>query len=283
MGSRFADLDRPPLDARALRKALVGKGSGLWRELRVLESTTSTNTEVAEAARSGAAQGIIVFAEEQTAGRGRLGRQWTQPVRAGIAVSVLLRPDSVPQSRWGWLPLLAGVATARSIAEASKLPVRLKWPNDVLLGEESGTAFGKMGGILAEVVDGAVVVGIGLNVTTRQAELPPSIDAAAYPATSLGLRDAQVTDRSVLLRSVLRALETDYTIWSRHHGDPESSGLYAAYGDLCETVGKNVTVRLPMGDVLAGEATGIDLDGRLVLTTQDGQRHVAAGDVLHVR
>src|SRR5262249_25693334 len=155
-----SDLSRPPLHQAALRSALLVPG-GLWTDLRIVDETASTNADAAAAAREGAPQGLVIVAERQTAGRGRLGRQWESPARAGLAVSILLRPD-VPPARLGWLPLLAGVALAESVRHVARVDAYLKWPNDLLLKGDRKTA-----GILAEAADGAVIVGIGLNVTLR--------------------------------------------------------------------------------------------------------------------
>src|SRR5438552_1472765 len=105
--SPYSDLDRPPLDERSLRRALVVP-EGLWSELSVVAETGSTNADVASAARAGVAEGLVLVAERQTAGRGRLGRLWESPARAGIAASVLLRPEGIEPARFGWLPPLAG-------------------------------------------------------------------------------------------------------------------------------------------------------------------------------
>ena len=104
-------MDRRPLDAAELRGRLVTAG-GLWRDVRVVPQTGSTNADLLEEARAGAAEGLVLVAEEQTAGRGRLGRAWSAPPRAALIFSVLLRPADVPAARLGWLPLLTGVAVA---------------------------------------------------------------------------------------------------------------------------------------------------------------------------
>ena len=267
----FSDLERPPLRPLALRKALLVPG-GLWTELRVVEETGSTNADVAAAARGGAAEGLVITAERQTAGRGRLDRQWQSPPRAGLALSVLLRPD-VPPARLGWLPLLAGVALAESVRRVARVDAYLKWPNDLLLQGDRKTA-----GILAETADGAVVLGIGLNVTLREHELPRP------DATSLALGGAAATDRDPLLRALLRALADWYGRFVEHGGDPEASGLRESYVFHCGTIGRRVTVDLPGGAVLTGVATGVDGDGRLQVTDQARVMHpVAAGDVVHAR
>src|SRR3954447_1942237 len=186
----YDDLDRPPLRAAPLARVLSPDG---WR-VEVLDTTPSTNQVVADRARAGEPAGLGVVAEQQTAGRGRLDRVWLSPARAGLTFSVLLRP-ALPATDWGWVPLLAGLAVARALRARAELDATVKWPNDVLVGER------KVCGILAEVpAPGAVVVGIGLNVTTRRDELP------VETATSLQLEGAATTDRDTLLRAVLREL-----------------------------------------------------------------------------
>ncbi|MFB7029792.1 MULTISPECIES: biotin--[acetyl-CoA-carboxylase] ligase [unclassified Streptomyces] len=273
-GGRWSDLDRPPLNATALRRALV-LPDGLWTSLDVVPTTGSTNTDLAARAAD-LPEGAVLVAEEQTSGRGRLDRTWTAPARSGIFVSVLLKPD-VPAHRWGWLPLLTGVAAATGLAKAAGVDMSLKWPNDLLVsvrGEER-----KTGGILAERAgpDG-VVVGLGLNVTLREDELP------VPGAGSLLLADAVSTDRDTLLRAVLRSLAQWYGAWTRAGGDPEASGLQEAYAAGCATLGRRIRAELPGERTLEGEAIALDGDGRLVVATEGGGTEaVGAGDIVHVR
>ncbi|NGO68892.1 biotin--[acetyl-CoA-carboxylase] ligase [Streptomyces boncukensis] len=278
-GNRWSDLDRPPLRAAALRRALTGEDS-LWTSLDVLERVGSTNTELAARARAGEAEpGAVLVAEEQTAGRGRLDRGWSAPPRSGLFLSALLRPDP-PADRWGWVPLLAGVATAGALARVAGVDTGLKWPNDLLTtagGEER-----KTGGILAERVEtpggAALVLGIGINVSLRQDELP--VPAAG----SLLLAGAQGTDRDPLLRAVLRALEDWYGRWSAADGDAAASTVLEAYAAGCVTLGRQVRAELPGGAELRGEAVAVDGDGRLVIASAQGvQEPVAAGDIVHLR
>jgi biotin-[acetyl-CoA-carboxylase] ligase BirA-like protein len=271
--SPYSDLDRPPLNADALTRALVRPG-GLWREIRVIEETGSTNTDLADLARGGAAPGLVLVAEAQTSGRGRMGRVWTAPPRSGLAFSVLLPPeDSV--TRLGWLPLVAGVAVVSALrgftevegAERGRMAdAVLKWPNDVLIGER------KLAGILAQRVDAGVIIGIGLNVSLRTDELP------VPTATSLAIEDAP-TDRDPLLRAILREL-------AARHEEFAAGGEAAmreTYRALCATLGRQVRVELPDGSVIAGEATDIEEAGRLVVRGPDGEHLLNAGDVVHVR
>ena len=273
MTSRYDDLDRPPLDAAALDRALI-RPDGLWRQVRVEPELGSTNAALAELARAGAPEGTVVVTEHQTAGRGRLGRSWSTPPRAALTFSALLRPVEVPPVRWPWLPLLTGVAVAETLRRTAQVEAVLKWPNDVLVEDR------KVAGILLERVETpsgpAAVVGAGLNVTTRRDELPVA------EATSLALEAAAVTDRTVLLRSALRTLEALYGEWSREGGDP-ACGLGDAYRQLCSTLGQRVSVQLPSGGSLAGVATDVDDEGRLVVDVGGDVARLTAGDVVHLR
>ncbi|MER5809454.1 biotin--[acetyl-CoA-carboxylase] ligase [Streptomyces sp. NPDC002033] len=272
---RWSSLDRPPLNAAALSRALVVEG-GLWTSLEVVPATGSTNTDLAaRAARL--PEGAVLVAEEQSAGRGRLDRTWTAPARSGLFFSVLLKPGAgVPQERWGWLTLLAGVAAAQGLSRAAGVDTELKWPNDLLVAVEGEER--KTGGILAERVGDGVVVGIGLNVTLTEDELP--VPAAG----SLLLAKATVTDREPLLKAVLRSLEEWYGKWREAGGDPAECGLQEAYAAGCATLGRHVRAELPGGRTLTGTAEALDADGRLVIRTPEGEREaVGAGDVVHLR
>lgn len=253
-GRVYVDLERPPLRPLALQKALAPDG---WR-VQVLQQTASTNAVVADRARAGEPAGLVVVAESQTAGRGRLDRRWVSPPRAGLTFSVLLRPE-LPAAQWPWLPLWSGLAVATVLRERCELDAELKWPNDVLVGGR------KLCGVLAEVPQGgALVVGIGLNVTTREDELPHA------QATSLKLAGARTTDRDTVLRAVLRSLSTVLS-------DPAASR--EEYRRRCGTLGRDVRVDLPGEQCVQGRADAIDDDGRLVV---DGQAY-GAGDVVHLR
>jgi BirA family biotin operon repressor/biotin-[acetyl-CoA-carboxylase] ligase len=162
---------------------------------------------------------------------------------------------------------------ARSVGRLGEVEARLKWPNDVLVGPDRR----KAAGLLAQVAGGAVVVGIGLNVTTRADELPEG-------ATSLAASGASSTERDPLLRAILRAIAEDYRRWRDAGGDAERSGLAAAYAGLSDTLGREVVVTLPAGAPIRGVAGAIADDGRLVVSGEGGKaRVVAAGDVTHVR
>lgn len=274
----WSELRRPPLRAEAI-EAVIAPG-GLWQDIRVVPETGSTNADLAALVRSGGArEGTVVATDHQVTGRGRLDRSWTAPPRSSLAVSALLTPRDVPQSRWSWLPLLTGVAMVDVLTRVAGLPARLKWPNDVLVEDR------KVCGILVELVAGPggayAVVGCGLNVSQDEEELPvPS-------ATSLLLAGAATTDRTVLLRAYLRALELRYGRWRAAGGDPRTSDIGAAYREACSTIGRGVRVHRPDGTTLAGLADGVDDEGRLLVLPEARPAGpvlaLAAGDVVHVR
>ncbi|GAB3421118.1 biotin--[acetyl-CoA-carboxylase] ligase [Flindersiella endophytica] len=266
-------IDRPPLSAGELRTRL----GVLIADLDVRDETGSTNADVRELAAAGAPEWTVVAAEHQVTGRGRLDRVWTSPPRAGLTFSVLLRPGAdVPTRRWTWLPMLAGCAVVEGIAEATGVQAKLKWPNDVLAGDQDLKLCGILLEAAATPAGVAAVIGIGLNVSTQADELP------APTATSLALEGAAGPDRAALLQAILVSLHRLYDAWQAGVGEP--GALLELYSSLCATVGRRVRVELGPQEWVEGQATGIDDDGRLVVRTPDGgERAFGAGDVVHVR
>ncbi|MCW2632174.1 MAG: biotin/acetyl-CoA-carboxylase ligase [Pseudonocardia sp.] len=273
--SVLRQLDRRPLDVAALRAGLIAP-QGPLTELRVVAQTGSTNADLLAAAAAGAPDRTALVAEHQQSGRGRLGREWDSPLHAGLTVSLLLRPAGVPVERLGWLPLLAGLSVRRVISDLALLPAALKWPNDVLLGDSEL----KCAGILTELAGSrpsAVVIGIGLNVTTAADELPPG-------ATSLLAQGAACTNRDELLVELLRGLCADEAAWRAAAGDATAFGLRDEYRAGCATLGSTVRLELPGEEAVQATAEDVDEVGRLVVRTVAGiQRTVAAGDVVHLR
>ncbi|MGD9954750.1 MAG: biotin--[acetyl-CoA-carboxylase] ligase [Candidatus Nanopelagicales bacterium] len=265
-------------DDDALQEALDRAGDSAWGPVAVIPSTGSTNADAVDQVQEGAPEGFTVVADEQTEGRGRLGRAWTSPYGAGIAMSVVLRP-MVPDAAWGWIPLLTGVAVVEALAQQG-VAARLKWPNDVVVdGDARDGSPGprKLGGLLAERSGAAVVVGIGVNVDLTAEEAPVA------RATSTRLEGVDV-QREQLVVDVLVALRRHYLLWQLAAGDPERSGLLDAYRAACLSLGARVRVLLPGGGELLGAALDVDGSGRLLVRGDDGAEHaLSAGDVEHLR
>lgn len=228
-----------------------------WR-VRLHATADSTNSLAAAAPEPG----LVVVADHQTAGRGRLGRAWSTPPGAALTFSAVVDPR-LDDEWWPLVPLAAGCAVAAAVDGA------LKWPNDVLL---EGS---KVCGILVERVRGPdaplAVVGVGINVDQTRDELP------VPTATSLALA-SRPHDRTRLLGSVLRELRARLEETSA-----SPPAVVAAYRARCDTLGREVRVDLPGGEVLLGRAVDVDAQGRLVVEGAGGLRPVAAGDVVHVR
>ncbi|MFT4265207.1 MAG: biotin--[acetyl-CoA-carboxylase] ligase [Nocardioides sp.] len=237
--------------------------------MEVLREAPSTNAVLAERARDGAAHGLVVAAEHQSAGRGRLDRTWTAPPGTSLTFSVLLRPQTLPPARWTWLPLLTGLAVASALRSLG-YDATVKWPNDVLLHTPEGER--KVCGILVERVGDAAVVGIGLNTSLAADQLP------VETATSLSLVSGEPVDRTAVLIAVLRSLFDQYAGWL---ADPDETAT--AYAETSGTLGRTVRAELPGGGTLTGTAVAVDGSGCLVIATSEGAVTVAAADVIHLR
>ena len=254
------------MDAELLRARVLTAGS-LWTGLTVVSSVGSTNVDMAGRARRGADHGDVLVAEEQTSGRGRRERIWTAPAFTSAMLSVLVRPSPSP-SRWGWIPLLTGLAVVDAVGR-SGVTAHLKWPNDVMVEGR------KLGGVLCEVVPtprgSSVVAGWGVNVDQRASELPTD------SATSVYLAGGSV-DRTGLVVDMLAAWERWYRRW-----EAGTSSLAEAYSAHSSTLGQTVRASLPDGSQTQGRATRISDNGGLVIRVDGAEREVAAADVVHLR
>ncbi|MFI5777394.1 biotin--[acetyl-CoA-carboxylase] ligase [Nocardia sp. NPDC051570] len=263
-------MHRPPLDAERLRRAVADSPDlSFFTRLDVVESTGSTNADLIGHAGDPDSDRRVLIAEAQERGRGRHERPWVSPPRAQLSMSILVRLGGIAPAALGWLPLLTGVAVVDGVRAASGLQANLKWPNDVLIDGR------KAAGILAEVAASgaapAVVIGVGLNVSLVESELP------VPHATSLALAGAPDVDRTELALSLLREFARHFTAWET--AGWEVTGLAQEYRKRCGTLGTEVRAELPGGEVLTGIATDVDDHGRLLI----GDRAVSAGDVTHLR
>jgi BirA family biotin operon repressor/biotin-[acetyl-CoA-carboxylase] ligase len=250
--------------------ARLGKTKVIGRDIRVFEQTTSTNDVVEKLARDGVKEGVVVFAESQTKGRGRLGRAWTSPARKGLWFSILLRPNLRPQETTQ-LTVAAATAVWRAIHSETGLSPEIKWPNDILIGGK------KVVGILTELsaeVDRVkhITLGLGVDVNLAASEFPPELRKIA---TSLRVECGKTIVRAELATAILRELDCDYARVCKG----EFPALADEWEELCSTIGKQVVVGLGERK-LRGRAEALDDDGALLLRTEHGRlERVIGGDV----
>ena len=234
------------------------------------ESLPSTNTELARLASEGAAEGLAVLADEQTAGRGRLQRAWSSRKGAGLYFSILLRP-AIPQNHWPLITFMAALAVGDALSEACGLRTDIKWPNDLLSGER------KICGILAEAIDTAagraVIVGIGINLT--QNAFPVEL---ANRATSVAEATGRQPEREMILAALLQSLSRWYAVLDK----PEQ--ITAAWSSR-SSYAEGKLVQVSNGDeTWQGSTCGIEPDGALRLRNASGEiKVIRAGDVYSVR
>ena len=199
-----------------------------------------------------APHGALVIADAQSAGRGRLGRSWESPAGKGLYFSLVIRPPETNPARFA---LLTGLGVAAAVERVCDLPIRCKWPNDLLCNGH------KIGGILCETRDGRVVIGIGLNVSHAREDLPPR---PIFPASSLLLETGNSFSIKPLLDAILSELETTF----------EQTDWHAAYENRMWGRGE-----IAKSNGVLGVVDGIENDGRLRLKTADGPKFVVAGEV----
>lgn len=250
--------------------ARLGPGSIVGREIRVFQETTSTNDIVDRLGRDGGCQGLVVFAESQTGGRGRLGRSWDSPSGKGLWFSVLLRPAFHPTSATR-LTIAAATATARAVTAETGVALQVKWPNDLLIRGR------KVAGILTELsaeLDHIkyMVLGIGVDVNQTAADFAPSLRRGA---TSLRQEIGRPIDRPALATRLLKELDRDY---ARIQSD-RFEAVAEEWEGLCTTLGQHLAIRV--GErVVRGRAESLDADGALLVRTQHGRlERVVGGDV----
>lgn len=279
-GESFLEESRHPLDQAALTRTLTAP-VGPLPKITVVKSSPSTNEEVAEALRGGAQWPHLaaLVADWQTAGRGRAGRSWETPKGSSVTVSFVVRPRNVPADRFGWVSLIAGLAVARAL-ERDGLTSCLKWPNDVLIDDPLARRLSgwgpsrKVAGVLCEVIGDAIVVGIGLNVSQGEDELP------VPHAISLALAQSANLDRTTLLEGVCRELASLLDRWEADKGE---GSVIAEVTQACDTVGRAVDVEKPGGGTISGVVTGLSPEGGLVVEVGSGWvETILAGDV-HLR
>lgn len=250
---------------------LVAVNHVIGRDIRVFEETNSTNDIVEKLARDGVKEGVVVFAEAQTRGRGRLGRKWLSPARRGLWFSVLLRPDLRPQAATQ-LTVAAATALCRAIRAQTELKPQVKWPNDILINGR------KVAGVLTELaaeIDHVkhLILGIGVDVNLSASEFPVELKKIA---TSLKIESGRHLNRLDLAAAILRELDADY--------QRIKSGRFAEVADeweeQCITLGQRVRIHIGNREI-TGRAEALDDDGALLVRTEHGHlERIIGGDVM---
>jgi BirA family transcriptional regulator, biotin operon repressor / biotin---[acetyl-CoA-carboxylase] ligase len=230
-----------------------------------LDQVDSTNRYAMEEAARGAPEGLVVVADVQTAGRGRLGRHWIAPSGAAVLCSLLFRPRLAARDLH-LLPTVVALAARRACDDVAGVKVSLKWPNDLLAGGR------KLAGILAESDSRAVVVGIGINVSWSPDE----------GSTSLQREAGHPVDRDAVLDRFLGAVDELYRPVSVGASRRGYMAVMNGYRQACSTVGARVQVDL-LDESFTGTALDVTDDGCLLVATRACVRTVEAGDVVHLR
>ena len=257
------DLILPAEIKKNLKSKIFGKKIYSYRKVG------STNLLGFRLAETGAEEGTLVVADEQTKGKGRMGRSWYSPPRLGLWMSLILRPD-IPPFKAPGLSICAGLALAQTIKEMTGIEAKIKWPNDCLIDGK------KVGGILLELsaeLDriNFVIVGIGVNVNHSAKDFPKNL---SQTATSMKIKLGKDISRLALLTSFLKKFERIYLDFKKNGLSPQKE-MIKSFSSL---LGKKVTVKFGK-ERIEGMAENIDENGSLVIKTKKGEKVVRAGEV----
>lgn len=252
------DAPRAPLD----RKRISEEISQYWR-VSVVDITESTQADLLQLVSSNEALSKqVIVSEYQSAGRGRLDRNFEAAPMSALTFSMYIEPK-VDKAEWSFLTLLSALSVREAITSLDgAISLEVKWPNDLLIGEK------KCAGIIAQATEKGVVIGIGINVGMKEAELP------VPTATSLAIEGSLELDRNRILAAILNHFEVNLQIWEL------GKSFITEYKEASATIGAMVEVTLPGGDVLKSKAIGITDAGELLLESGEA---VTVGDVVHLR
>jgi len=243
---------------------------GMKHEIVWLAETDSTNLEVMRRFRAGAEEGLLVSADQQTAGRGRRGRTWVTPPGGNIAMSLLLKPEIVPDDA-PQITLIAAMAVRQAVLRVTGVSGMIKWPNDITVDGK------KITGILTEMElaglkIGCVVVGIGINVNLT--EYPPEV---AKVASSLKLITGREWDRKEIVRAFLEEFDRYYDVFLQN--GCTFAALRQEYDSMLVNCGREVLIT-EEGREICARAVGVDERGQLIVKLpDDSERHIYAGEV----
>ena len=256
----------------------------LGKTLHPIEQVDSTNSQALLMTEVGTPHGTVIFANQQTAGKGRLGRHWHSPANTNLYCSIVLTQKPT-QSLITWIPLISGVAVAETLEELSGLPMSVKWPNDILFGAK------KLGGILCETTakgssGWAAIVGIGINVNCEKSHFPLDL---METATSLAIEADRQFDRRGVLTTLLAKLESYFDcLYSS-----DLHALQSSYNSRSSTLGRAIRAHLVTGEHIEGFALAIGSEGELRVTPSNTSHQsttgksspieIRAGDIVHLR
>lgn len=252
-----------PIIEGALTTEVVGRPAFGANELH--DQIDSTNTRAAQLARDGAAEGTLVLARQQTAGRGRQGRSWSSPPDAGIALSVILRPQ-IPLQRLPLITLATGAACASAIEQTCGIKLGLKWVNDLTYGGK------KVGGILAEMPGQALVIGLGINIRLDLESLPEDLKAKVEWLENI---TATPVSPNLIVIALARKLEDEYNAL-KNGQDLEIIERWKSYSI---TIGKEIIAQTALKEI-RGRAVDLTASGALIVESADGTRtDLTAGEI----
>lgn len=258
-----------PLSAQQIQTALRTRFVG--RSLHVFASIPSTNNEAKRLAADGAPEGTLVITDEQTAGKGRMGRRWVAPPETSLLLSLIFRPTLAP-AQVSRLTMLCSLAAAEAIEQVTQLKLGIKWPNDLVVPLPE-TGYRKLAGLLTETALAGeqllfAVVGMGINVNL----VPADLGSVMTPATSLLEELGHPVDRLRLLSAILEHIENRYS-------QLDSETIHARWTQRLITLGQQITVSTAT-ERIDGTAEGVDTDGALLLRDLAGKLHrIQVGDV----
>ena len=252
------DAPRAPLDPKRITEEI----SQYWR-VSVVDITESTQVDLLQLVSSNQALSkCVIVSEFQSAGRGRLDRNFEAAPMTALTFSMYIEPK-VEKTEWSFLTLLAALSVREAIASLdSTTRIDIKWPNDLLIGEK------KCAGIIAQATDKGVVIGIGINVGMNESELP------VPTATSLAIEGSLELDRNIILGAILNHFEVNLQIWEL------GKSFISEYKEASATIGANIEVSLPGGKLIKSRAIGVSDAGELLLESGEA---VTVGDVVHLR
>ena len=252
------DAPRAPLDPKRITEEI----SQYWR-VSVVDITESTQVDLLQLVSSNQALSKrVIVSEFQSAGRGRLDRNFEAAPMTALTFSMYIEPK-VDKTEWSFLTLLAALSVREAIASLdSTTRIDIKWPNDLLIGEK------KCAGIIAQATEKGVVIGIGINVGMNESELP------VPTATSLAIEGGLELDRNIILGAILNHFEVNLQIWEL------GKSFISEYKEASATIGANIEVSLPGGKLIKSRAIGVSDAGELLLESGEA---VTVGDVVHLR